>query len=58
MTMNTDAVSKILAAFDDLASKSEDANVQFVIRAIKLHAELTNARLVSLEQAMLASLKK
>lgn len=56
--MNTDAVSKIFSEFDDLASKSEDANVQFLIRAIKLHAELTDARLVALNQAMLALLKK
>jgi hypothetical protein len=56
--MNADAVSKIFSEFGDLTSKSEDANVQFLIRAIKLHAELTNARLVSLEQAILALLKK
>jgi hypothetical protein len=56
--MNADATSKVFSEFDDLASKSEDANVQFLIRAMKLHAELTNARLVSLEQALLALLKK
>ncbi|SDI33803.1 hypothetical protein [Paraburkholderia phenazinium] len=56
--MNADAAKKVFSEFDDLASKSEDANVQFLIRAMKLHAELTNARLVSLEQALLALLKK
>ncbi|CAN7475246.1 hypothetical protein LJR029_000794 [Caballeronia sp. LjRoot29] len=56
--MSTNTVSKILSEFDDLASKSDDINVQALIRAMKLHAELTNARLLSLEQALLASLKK
>ncbi|MFM0593709.1 MULTISPECIES: hypothetical protein [Paraburkholderia] len=56
--MNADTVSKLLSDFDDLASKSEDANVQFLIRAIKLHAELADARLAALEQAMLALSRK
>lgn len=56
--MNANTVSKLLSDLDDLASKSEDVNVQFLIRAIKLHAELTNSRLAALEQAMLALLKK
>ncbi|MFL9934311.1 hypothetical protein P0D88_35250 [Paraburkholderia sp. RL18-103-BIB-C] len=56
--MNTDTTTDPFARFDDLASKSEDVNVQSLILAMKLHAELTNSRLVSLEQALLALLKK
>jgi hypothetical protein len=43
--MSADTVKNILAKFDDLASKREDVNVQFLVQAIKLHAELTNTRL-------------
>ncbi|WP_168787720.1 hypothetical protein [Paraburkholderia aromaticivorans] len=56
--MTTDSVNKLLASFDDLASKADDVNVQFLIRAIKLHAELTDARIADLEQTLTASLKK
>lgn len=56
--MSATTVSKPLSEFDDLASKSDDINVQALIRAMKLHAELTNLRLGALEQAMLALLKK
>jgi hypothetical protein len=56
--MTTDSVNKLLASFDDLASKADDVNVQSLIRAIKLHAELTDARIADLEQTLTASLKK
>lgn len=56
--MSSTTVSKLLSEFDDLASKSDDINVQFLIRAMKLHAELMNSRLGALEQAMLTLLKK
>lgn len=56
--MNAETTTDILAKFDDLASKSEDVNVQFLIQAIKLHAELTNSKLANLEQALLARLQK
>jgi hypothetical protein len=56
--MSADAVKDLFARFDDLASKSDDVNVQFLIQAIKLHAELADARLASLEQSLSAMLKK
>jgi hypothetical protein len=56
--MTTDSVKKLLANFDDLASKTDDVSVQFLIRAIKLHAELTDARIADLKQSLIASLKK
>jgi hypothetical protein len=56
--MTPDSINKLLANFDDLASKTDDVNVQFLIRAIKLHAELTNARIADLEQTLAISLKK
>ncbi|WP_165904529.1 hypothetical protein [Paraburkholderia hospita] len=56
--MTTDSVNKLLANFDDLASKTDDVNIQFLIRAIKLHAELTDARIGDLEQTVVALLKK
>jgi hypothetical protein len=56
--MTTDTVNKLLANFDDLASKTEDVNVQFLIRAIKLHAELTDAKIADLEQTLIASRKQ
>ncbi|AIP34181.1 hypothetical protein DR64_7907 [Paraburkholderia xenovorans LB400] len=52
--MNTDTDKRIFAEFDDFASKSEDVNVQFLIQAMKLHAEITNSRLADIEQALLA----
>jgi hypothetical protein len=58
IAMSSTTVSKLLSEFDDLASKSDDVNVQFLIRAMKLHAELMNSRLGALEQAMLTLLKK
>ena len=47
--MSAEAVRKLWAEFDDLASKSENEDVQFLIRAIKLHAEVMNVRLSALE---------
>lgn len=41
--------NELWAEFDDLASKSENEDVQFLIRAMKLHAELVNIRLAALE---------
>ncbi|MGA7814860.1 hypothetical protein [Caballeronia sp.] len=55
--MSTEAVKKLLAEFDDLASKSENEDVQFLIRAIKLHAEVINSRLSALEATANASAK-
>jgi hypothetical protein len=49
VAMSAEAVKKLWAEFDDLASKSENEDVQFLIRAIKLHAEVTNIRLAALE---------
>ena len=51
--MSAEDVRKLWAEFDDLASKSENEDVQFLIRAIKLHAEVMNSRLAALE--MMAS---
>jgi hypothetical protein len=42
-------MKELWAKFDDLASKSENEDVQFLIRAIKLHAEVLNSRLSALE---------
>ncbi|PFH20652.1 hypothetical protein BLA18110_01776 [Burkholderia lata] len=47
--MRAERIKEMWAEFDDLASKSENEDVQFLIRAIKLHAELMNARLGALE---------
>lgn len=47
--MGAEALKKLWAEFDDLASKSESEDVQFVIRAIKLHAEVMDSRLAALE---------
>ncbi|MBY8607839.1 MAG: hypothetical protein IOC39_07770 [Burkholderia sp.] len=47
--MQAERIKEMWAEFDDLASKSENEDVQFLIRAIKLHAELMNARLGALE---------
>lgn len=47
--MSAEQLTKLWAEFDDLASKSENADVQFLIRAIKLHAEVVNFRLAALE---------
>ncbi|AWV01905.1 hypothetical protein DM992_20625 [Burkholderia sp. JP2-270] len=47
--MHAERIKEMWAEFDDLASKSENEDVQFLIRAIKLHAELMNARLAALE---------
>ena len=47
--MSAEAIRKLWAEFDDLAYKSENEDVQFLIRAIKLHAEVTNIRLGALE---------
>ena len=51
VAMSTEAMKKLWADFDDLASKSENEDVQFLIRAIKLHAEVMNSRLSALEAA-------
>lgn len=47
--MNDEAVKEPWAEFDDLASKSQNEDVQFLIRAMKLHAEVMNSRLSALE---------
>ncbi|MBY4868537.1 MULTISPECIES: hypothetical protein [Burkholderia] len=47
--MSAERIKEMWAEFDDLASKSENEDVQFLIRAIKLHAELMNARLAALD---------
>jgi hypothetical protein len=47
--MSVETVGKLWAEFDDLASKSENEDVQFLIKAIKLHAEVVNSRLGALE---------
>ncbi|MCU9956060.1 hypothetical protein OEJ37_22105 [Burkholderia sp. BKH01] len=49
VAMHAERIKELWAEFDDLASKSENADVQFLIRAIKLHAELMDARLAALE---------
>ncbi|KVF79234.1 hypothetical protein QZM18_06650 [Burkholderia diffusa] len=49
VAMRAERINELWAEFDDLASKSENEDVQFLIRAIKLHAELMNARLAALE---------
>ncbi|KVR93143.1 MULTISPECIES: hypothetical protein [Burkholderia] len=49
VAMRAERINELWAEFDDLASKSENEDVQFLIRAIKLHAELMNARLGALE---------
>jgi hypothetical protein len=51
--MSAEDVRKLWAEFDDLASKSENEDVQFLIKAIKLHAEVMNSRFDALE--MMAS---
>jgi hypothetical protein len=47
--MSAETVGKQWAEFDDLASKSENEDVQFLTRAIKLHAEVVNSRLGALK---------
>ena len=47
--MSTEAMKELWARFDDLASKSENEDVQFMIKAIKLHAEVVSSRLSALE---------
>jgi len=47
--MSVETEGKLWAEFDDLASKSENEDVQFLIRAIKLHAEVVSSRLGALE---------
>jgi hypothetical protein len=47
--MSAEQVTNLWAEFDDLASKSENTDVQFLIRAIKLHAKVVNIRLAALE---------
>ncbi|WP_228883568.1 hypothetical protein [Paraburkholderia saeva] len=47
--MSTEAMKELWAKFDDLASKSENEDVQFMIKAIKLHAEVVSSRLSALE---------
>jgi hypothetical protein len=42
-------MKELWARFDDLASKSENEDVQFMIKAIKLHAEVVSSRLSALE---------
>jgi hypothetical protein len=48
--MSTEQVTELWAEFDELASNSENPDVQFVIRAIRLHAEVLNNRLAALEE--------
>ncbi|MFM0140876.1 hypothetical protein [Caballeronia grimmiae] len=48
--MSTEQITKLLAEFDDLASNSENPDVQFIIRAIRLHAEVLDTRLAALEE--------
>jgi hypothetical protein len=55
--MSAEALKKLWAEFDDLASKSESEDVQFVIRAIKLHAEVIDSRLAALEAIANMSVK-
>ncbi|MBB1631894.1 hypothetical protein [Cupriavidus sp. UME77] len=47
--MTAEAVKKLWEEFDDLASKSENEDIQFLIRAIKLHAEVMNSHFSALE---------
>ncbi len=47
--MSTEAMKEFWAKFDDLASKSENEDIQFLIKAIKLHAEVVSSRLGALE---------
>jgi hypothetical protein len=42
-------VTNLLAEFDDLASKSENPDVQSLIQAMKLHAQLMNIHFTALE---------
>ncbi len=56
--MTAERVKKTFADFDDLVSKTDDINVQFLIRAIKMHAELTSARLTDVEERLIALQKK
>ncbi|KXV03681.1 hypothetical protein CR51_16545 [Caballeronia megalochromosomata] len=48
--MSTEQVTKLWAEFDELASNSENPDVQFLIRAIRLHATVLNIRLAALEE--------
>ncbi|AJG22994.1 hypothetical protein [Cupriavidus basilensis] len=47
--MTKEAEKKLWAEFDDIASKSENEDVQSIVRAIKLHAEVMSLRLGALE---------
>ncbi|WP_416052260.1 hypothetical protein [Cupriavidus basilensis] len=47
--MTTDAEKKLWAEFDDIASKSENEDVQSIVKAIKLHAQVMSLRLGALE---------
>lgn len=47
--MTTETEKKLWAEFDDIASKSENEDVQSIVRAIKLHAEVMSLRLGALE---------
>lgn len=47
--MTTEAEKKLWAEFDDIASKSENEDVQSIVRAIKLHAQVMSLRLGALE---------
>ncbi|MCP3022688.1 hypothetical protein [Cupriavidus basilensis] len=49
VAMTAEAVKKLWEEFDDLASKSENEDIQFLIRAIKLHAEVMNSHFSALE---------
>jgi hypothetical protein len=55
--MSTEALKKLWAEFDDLASKSESEDVQFLIRAIKLHAKVMDSRLAAIEATANVSAK-
>lgn len=48
--MSSERTAKLLAEIDDLALNSENPDVQFLIRAIRLHAEVLNTRLAALEE--------
>ncbi len=47
--MTTEAEKKLWAEFDDIASKSENEDVQSIVKAIKLHAQVMSLRLGALE---------
>ncbi len=49
VAMTTEAEKKLWAEFDDIASKSENEDVQSIVKAIKLHAQVMSLRLGALE---------